>query len=196
MPPKVKFTKEQIIDAAFALVEKQGIDALTARNLGKELGCSSAPIFTAFENMEEVQLLVAKKALALYGEYISEGLKGDIPFKGTGRAYIRYAIDHPLLFRFLFMSKGNGQTTHYFPSGDENEPSILCAIMKSYGICEDDAKRLYNHLSIYTHGLAVLFAQGNLTFTFEDADRMLSEMFFCIMKEITGKTVRVNERSV
>ncbi len=187
MPPKVKFTKEQIIDTAFNLVEQQGIDALTARNLGKELGCSSAPIFTAFDNMEEVQLSVAKKAFALYSDYIAEGLKDAIPFKGSGRAYVRFAIDHPLLFRFLFMSKGNGETTHYLPSGDENSPAILAVIMNSYDISEEDAKRLYNHLSIYTYGLGVLFAQGNVTFTFEDADRMLSEMFLSVIKEITGK---------
>lgn len=187
MPPKVKFSKEQIIDTAFCLVERQGIDALTARNLGKELGCSSAPIFTAFENMEEVQMLVAKKAMALYGDYVTEGLKDALPFKGAGLAYVRYAIDHPLLFRFIFMSKGKGETTHYLPSGDENEPAIISTITNYYGINREDAKRLYNHLSIYTHGLGVLFAQGNLTFTFEDADRMLSEIFYSIIKEITGK---------
>ena len=187
MPPKVKFTKQQIIDTAFLMVKTEGADALTARNLGKKLGCSSAPIFTAFENMEEVQIEVAKKALALYGEYIKEGLQDTIPFKGTGLAYVRYAIDHPLLFRFVFMSKGSGETTHYLPAEDDNEPEILSTIMRSHQISKEDARRLYNHLSIYTHGLAVLFAQGNVTFTFEDADRMLSEMFYSVIKEITGK---------
>ena len=36
MPPKPKFTREQIIGYALNIVERDGIKALTARELGKE----------------------------------------------------------------------------------------------------------------------------------------------------------------
>ena len=51
MPPKPKFTREQVVDAALELVSKKGIEALTARELGAQLGSSACPIFTAFKNM-------------------------------------------------------------------------------------------------------------------------------------------------
>ena len=40
MPPKPKYTKEEIIAAAFELVREAGSDALTAREVGKRLSTS------------------------------------------------------------------------------------------------------------------------------------------------------------
>ena len=55
MPPRAKFSREEITDAAFAIVRAEGMQALTARSLGDALGSSARPIFTVFQNMEEVQ---------------------------------------------------------------------------------------------------------------------------------------------
>ena len=48
MPPKAKFSKEEIIKAAVNLVRTEGAQALTARALGTKLGVSSSPVFTFF----------------------------------------------------------------------------------------------------------------------------------------------------
>ena len=45
MPPKCKFTKEEIIEAALEMVKADGIEAVTARALGAKLGTSSKPVF-------------------------------------------------------------------------------------------------------------------------------------------------------
>ena len=55
MPPKPKFSKEEIIAAALDLVRAKGMEGLTARELGQRLGSSARPIFTVFSSMEEVQ---------------------------------------------------------------------------------------------------------------------------------------------
>lgn len=61
MPPKPKCTKEQIVKAALKLVSERGEKALTARELGKKLGSSSCPIFTALGSMDELVKEVEKK---------------------------------------------------------------------------------------------------------------------------------------
>ena len=38
MPPKPKYTKEEIINAALDMVREKGADSLTARDLGAKLG--------------------------------------------------------------------------------------------------------------------------------------------------------------
>ena len=55
MPPKAKFTKEQITKAALCVVSEKGAQALTAKELGAALGTSTTPIFTVFNSMQEVQ---------------------------------------------------------------------------------------------------------------------------------------------
>lgn len=178
MPPKAKYTKDQIRDAAYELVRQKGAENLSARNLGAALGMSTAPIFTAFSGIEELQKAVLEKAWELYSSYITEGLSKEIPFKGTGLMYIKFAGDEPNLFRMLFMSKSTENiSTHYFPSGDSHEPLIRGNVEKTYGLTTDKAKKLYNHLSVYTHGIAVMKAQGNCTFTDDDISAMLSEIY-------------------
>ena len=55
MPPKPKFTKEEIVQAALNVVSEKGVDALTAKELGTALGSSARPIFTVFNSMKEVR---------------------------------------------------------------------------------------------------------------------------------------------
>ena len=86
MPPKAKFTREEIIQAALQIVRSQGFSALTARALGEQLGSSPRPIFTIFENMEEVQQAVIAAAKSVYKEYIDKGLSEAIPFERGWKA--------------------------------------------------------------------------------------------------------------
>lgn len=140
------------------MVRKYGEEILSARNLAAELGTSTAPIFTAFASIEEVQL---NKAKALYCTYLKEGLQKTPPFKGAGLKYIQFAKDEPQLFKMLFMGSEEGDDfRHYFPQKDENETLVRQTAEQHYELNTQEAMRLYNHLSIYTHGLAVLYAQG------------------------------------
>lgn len=183
MPPKAKYTKEEIAEIAYEAVRKYGEDFLSARNLAAALGTSTAPIFTAFSNIEELRTEVAKRAKQLYSQYLSEGLSGDIPFKGAGLKYIQFAKDEPNLFRMLFMRHETGDPfSHYFPAEDENEPRVRKSLEESYHIGESRAKKIYNHLSVYAHGIAVLYAQGRCVFTDEDVSAMLSEVFAALTK--------------
>ena len=97
MPPKAKFTKEQILKSALEIVRESGIDALSARSLGTALGCSPQPIFSYFENMEDVKNEVISAAKSIYAKYINEGLKKSPTFKGVGMKYIEFAKDEPKL---------------------------------------------------------------------------------------------------
>ena len=105
MPPRAKFTKEEIIDAGLAIFREKDISAVTAREIGKYLHSSARPIFTTFQNMNEVMEGINEKAREIYTEYVQNGLKESIAFRGVGQAYIMFAIREPKLFQLLFMSK-------------------------------------------------------------------------------------------
>lgn len=179
MPRQPKFTKEDIIEAAMRLVRERGEEALSARHLAAALGCSTAPLFVAFSGIEEIYAAVKERAWACYMSYFSAGMAEQLPFKGSGRAYVRFAKEEPQLFRLLFMKEGVG-VTHYMPASDPNESAVSQALEDTHALSEDVARRIYNHMSVYVHGLATLFAVGNTTFTDEDVDRMLTEVFYSI----------------
>ena len=188
MPPKCKFTREEIIDAALDLTREEGFNALTARGLGAKLGSSPKPIFTIFENMEAVQNEVQKAAKALYAEYVQVGLQQKIAFKGVGTQYILFAIKEPKLFRLLFMSEQaqKPSVAGILPTIDESYEQILLSVQNGYGLGKKDAEKLYRHLWIYTHGIAVLCATNMCSFTAEEISTMMTEVCRSLLKEIKG----------
>lgn len=184
MPPKSKYTKEQIVEAAVKLVRLEGIGGLSARALASALGCTTQPIFSCFENMEQLQAEVIGYAKALYADYIQKGLAFSIPFKGAGLQYIRFAMEEPRFFQLLFMQDNAIEQSRYFPAGDENEPMVLAALQKAHHLSKEQARALYNHISIYTYGLAISFLGERRIFSLEDAERMLSEVFAALLKGV------------
>lgn len=183
MPPKAKYTKEQIINTAFCMVRENGANVLTARGLAKELGTSTGTIFSVFNSVAEIQESVIENAKNLYADYVRDGLRQAIPFKGAGLKYIQFAKDEPELFKLLFMTgDGNEHITHFLPAYDDNSLSVLGALESSWNIDYDKAKNIYNHLSVYAYGFAALFAQRIHIFTIDDIDGMMTELFNSLIK--------------
>ena len=74
MAPRVKFTRDEMVQAALSVVKAKGISALTARAIADELGVSTQPVFTCFNTMEEAKREVRAAAMALY--LIVDGVRG------------------------------------------------------------------------------------------------------------------------
>lgn len=188
MPPKTKFTKEQIIQTALELVKTEGKEALTARSLGKKLGTSSCPIFTIFTNMDEVHQSVIQAAQQIYNDYIQKGLQENPAFKGVGMRYIQFAQDEPQLFRLLFMKSTNSlNVDQLLPRLDENYNLILSSVQTAYELSEEKAKRLYLHMTIYTHGIATFLLQKSYAFTQEEISQMLTEVCMSLLIQMKGE---------
>lgn len=191
MPPKAKFSREQIIDAAIDIVREDGFDALTSRALGTKLGSSARPIFTVFQNMEEVQQEVIITAKQKYREYISKGLSQDLAFKGVGMEYILFSINEPKMFQLLFMTEQSQipDLTGVLPLIDDSYEQILRSIQSGYGIDKSSAEILYRHLWIYTHGIATLCATNMCRFTDEEVSSMIRQVCISILKSIKAGSI-------
>lgn len=188
MPPKAKFSKDDMIAAALALVREDGFEALTARSLGARLGTSSCPIFTLFTNMEEVQQSVLTAARSLYKTYVEKGLTETPAFKGVGTQYILFAIREPKLFQLLFMTEQSSvpDLAGVLPQIEENYDRILASILKEYKVSLPAAENLYRHLWIYTHGIASLCATKMCHFTGEEIRSMMTEVFTALRAQQKG----------
>lgn len=79
MPPKAKYTREEIVQIALDLVSEKGIGALNARNLGAAMGTSTRPVFTAFKNMNELTEEVKIAAMHRFDEYAKDDPETGVP---------------------------------------------------------------------------------------------------------------------
>ncbi len=188
MPPKAKFTRDEILSAALDIVRLKGIDALTARSLADALKSSPRPIFTVFAGMDEIVREVILKAKALYAEYVKRGLTCVPQFKGVGVQYILFAIEEPKLFQLLFMNERGSvpPMCEVLQLIEDSFEEILASITNAYGFDRDTALRLYYHMWIYSHGIATLCATKMCSFTAEDISRMLTEVCMSLIKKIKG----------
>ena len=176
MPPKFKFTREQIVAAALEVTRKNGITGLTARGLAAELGSSAKPIFGLFQNMEEVQREVVSAANTLYQSYIKKGMADNEfpPYKASGIAYIQFAKEEKELFKLLFMRDRTGEKIE--ENREEIRP-ILDLIMKNLGIDENEAYFFHLELWLYVHGIATMIATNYLEWDIEFIDKALTDAY-------------------
>jgi len=161
VPPRFKFTKEEITNAALNVTRREGMSGLTARALAAELGCSVKPIFGLFKNMEEVQQEVIKSADALYQSYLKEDMeKGTYPqYKASGMAYIRFAKEEKELFKLLFMRDRSHEAAE---ENREELMPILQIIQENTGLSEEKAYAFHIEMWIFVHGMATMIATNYL----------------------------------
>ena len=183
MPPKAKFTKEQITKAALGVVSEKGAQALTAKELGAALGTSTTPIFTVFNSMQEVQDEVMLAAMERFEEYAHKAAHIKPVFKQVGMQMILCAKEEPKLYQLIFMSSiGEAQTfddiyTHLGSVADE----CLDVLQKDYDLSKDNAKTLFEHVWIHTFGIGALCATGTCDFSNEQIAQMLTQDFTAMM---------------
>ncbi len=186
MPPKFKFTKEEIVAAALEIARTEGLDAVSARSVAKRLSSSSKPLFSVFDNMDELKSETVKAARSVYNSYVEKGLMATPAFKGVGESYIAFAQKEPVLFQLLFMT---GKTDKKDPLStlpviDDNFDRILLSVETCYSLDRANAEKLYRHLWIYTHGIAALIATGVCSFGSGEISEMLTEVCMSLLKKI------------
>ncbi len=179
MPPKAKFTREEITAAALELAADRGITSLTARELAAALGTSTRPIFTAFQTMNEVVSEVRKAALWCFHEYAKKAEAYTPVFKQVGLQMILFASEQPKLYRLLFMTEH--PETKSFEDIFQNlgEVAVLCidVIQHDYNLSREDAMLLFRQLWIYTYGAGALIATRMCSFSPDEIQDMLSQEF-------------------
>ena len=176
MPPKFKFTRDEITNAALNVTRKNGISGLTARALAAELGCSVKPIFGLFKNMEEVGQDVFIASDLLYQNYLREDMaKGKYsPYKASGMAYIRFAKEERELFKLLFM---RDRSREKIEENKEEIRPLMQLIQQNLGISEDEAYLFHLEMWLYVHGIATMIATSYLDWDDEFISRVLTDAY-------------------
>ena len=165
MPAKAKVTKEMIIDAAFAIAREAGAENINARTVSERLNCSTQPVMYQFSTIKELKRAVYARADSYHSEYLMN-LKS--PQKGVmlgiGMNYIRFAIEEPHLFRFLFQSDYlSGATLLELIDADELTP-VLSAMQKALNMSMEQTKKVFLTIFLFAHGYASIIANNSMKY--------------------------------
>lgn len=183
MPPKPKFTKEEIVQAALGIVSREGVEALTAKELGDALGSSARPIFTVFSSMKEVQGEVRAAAMRRFESYAEQKLS-DMPlFKQVGMQMVQFGVREPKLYQLLFMQENRNAISFDDVFGELGPTAETCirSIQEEHHLTETEAKLLFENVWIYTFGIGALCATRMCQFSESGLGEMLSTEFQALL---------------
>lgn len=165
MPPKPKITKEMVIDAAFHIARREGAESINARSTARQLGCSTQPVMYHFARIEELKRAVYTRADRFHTEYLMDiKTPREGPLLGIGLNYIRFAIEEPHLFQFLFQS-GYAVESSLLEMIDspELEP-VLSAMREAAGMELPQMKEVFLTVALFAHGYASIIANNGLDY--------------------------------
>ncbi len=176
MPPKQKITKESMIEAALTLIREQGEDALNARALAGKLACSTQPIFSNYESMEELKKDVIAAAHEIYRGYLTQEMtSGEYPvYKASGMGYIRFAKEECRLFQLLFMRDRRQEVPD---DNDEELQQSVSIIQHNLGLSKEDATLLHLEMWVSVHGIAAMLATSYLEWDWDMISRMVTDIY-------------------
>jgi AcrR family transcriptional regulator len=185
MPPKVKITKEDIIETAVELVRANGEQSINARAIAASLNCSTQPIFSNFSSMDELREQVIAAAYDRYLNFLkSEAESGKYPpYKSFGMAYIRFAKEERELFKLLFMRDRKGEEVTPTPDFDAS----IEIIMSANGITRERAERMHLEMWSCVHGIGTMLATSFLMLDWELISDMLTDVYQGIRSRHKGE---------
>ena len=161
-----------LVEAGLAMLAGSDADHISLRELARQVGVSPTAVYRHFPDKKALLSALAEAGIAQLGEaqrIASDAAGGGAAgFAATGRAYVRFALAHPALFRLAFTHGGYvGAPTN------SSDPASLMLRGYSQQFGGADAERLTLQAWSVAHGLAMLMLDGRLPHDDALIDRVL-----------------------
>ncbi len=164
MPPRTTITKEMVIDAAFEVTRTEGMEKVNARTVAQKLGCSTQPVMYHFAKIDDMKRAVYRKLDRFHTEYLMNIPPQEDVMLGIGLNYIRFAVEEPNLFRFLFQSGYAVENSVLQMIDSEELKPVLSAMQEAMGLNMEQTKEVFLTLALFVHGYASIIANNALKY--------------------------------
>lgn len=186
MPPTAKITKEMILNTVLEITRETGFETVNARSIAGKLNCSTRPIFTCYENMEELKQEFLDYAYEFYSRYVIHYSNSvDVsPILVLPLSYIEFAREETHLFKLLFINdmdlKMEKAKDFYNEADNEKRAAVFS---EQIGVELARGKVIFLDLFLYTHGIAVLTATKKMSLDRNSAEKMLVNVLSAVIRQ-------------
>ena len=164
MPPKTKITKDMIINAAIEVAKQKGHENINARTVSEQLHCSTQPVMYHFSTIDAMKQAAYAQVDQLHSEYMMTLSSEQEPVLGIGLNYIRFAVEEPQLFRFLFQSGYAKEKSLLEMIDSEELIPVLVAMQEGSGLSMEKTKQIFLTVALFAHGYASIIANNGLEY--------------------------------
>ncbi len=159
MPPKIKFSLNDIVDAALAVVRRGGLDDLTARAIAGELQSSTMPLYSCGRSMAEIEEEVVKRSWDILIDYQDKPLTGDM-LVNMGLGYVMFAKHEKHLFGCIHSMRHMTLNKRYAELNFIRNLKMLGNYPPLAGVPEDIRFKILLQGWVFCHGLADILSKN------------------------------------
>jgi len=105
-------TRQRILDAAREMIREKGIDKVSWRSIARAVNYSPAGLYEYFDNKDAIVAAIAEEGREILDTAMEEANRSqDVEARliDMGRAYVRYAHEHPGYFQLVFSALPTGR---------------------------------------------------------------------------------------
>lgn len=189
MPPKTRITKDMVLDAAFEVARTMGAENLNARTVAEKLGCSTQPVMSCFKTIEDMKRAVYEKLDWYHTGYLMDVKPPqEDMMTGIGLNYIRFAVEEPHLFRFLFQSGYAKESSLMEMIESEQLKPVIAVMQEGLSLTERQTKDAFLLLAVFAHGYASILANESLAFDEAKAAGYLEKAYYGAIYAVQEET--------
>jgi AcrR family transcriptional regulator len=167
--------RSALIDEGLRLLVLRDADALSLREVARGVGVSATSVYRHFPDKDALMTALALEGLKMLGtaqRIASEAAGGgEAGFAATGRAYVKFALGHPALFRLIFTSPALNRQELV---GESEAGALLIAnAVRMAADHGGEAHVRSVQAWALVHGLAMLMLDGQIAVDMELIDRAI-----------------------
>jgi len=150
-------TKDQIIRCAFNIARDKGLNAITIREIGKQLEKSTAPIYTQYQSIDAIIEDLVKYINEVLHKYtVTSTSKSE--FLGIGLGFITFVIENKRIFTDFFISI-NGPSSIFSTDDDFYIEKMRKDPLLNF-LPNDSLNQIYDDMIVYSYGLATMICSN------------------------------------
>ena len=158
--------RQALIAEGLRLLAMPDGDALSLRQVARGVGVSATSVYRHFPDKEALMTALALAGLAQLGTAQRLAAQaaggGEAGFGATGRAYVRFALANPALFRLIFTTPALARPQEQCAMGGEAADLLMTnaamAAARGGGVANVRAVQAW----ALVHGLAMLMLDGHV----------------------------------
>ena len=170
--------REALVREGLRLLSVRDADALSLREVARGVGVSATSVYRHFQDKDALLTALASEGLAQLGASQGAAFQdaggGEKGFAATGRAYVRFALDNPALFRLIFASPALSAVAH--ASEIESEAATLLQVNAARMAAREGGETSLKAVRAWAlvHGLAMLMLDEQLPPDVDLVDRVIT----------------------
>ncbi|HEX2102112.1 MAG TPA: TetR-like C-terminal domain-containing protein [Solirubrobacteraceae bacterium] len=159
--PRAGLSPAAVVDAAAALADAQGLEALTLAKIAATVGVRAPSLYNHVASLGDVRRRLALRALSELAAAMRDaavGRAGDDALVAMAHAYRDYATRHPGRYAATQRAPAEGDEEHAAAAAAAVD--VLLAILRGYDLESDDAIHAARGVRSALHGFVALEAGG------------------------------------